>query len=330
MTIWPWIVFLALVLGLLALDLGVFHRRAHAIRVSEAAIWTAAWVVLSLLFNVAVYFLYEHHLFGIGIHIGHDLGGSQAALQFFTGYVVEKSLSLDNIFVIALVFSYFSIPAIHQHRVLYWGVLGALLMRGAMIAAGAALIQRFNWVTYAFGALLIVTAIKMLIARHDSVDPARNPLVRLARRLYPVSPALEGQRFFTRVDGKRAATPLLLVLLVVESSDALFAADSIPAIFAVTRDPFLIFTSNVFAILGLRSLYFVLAGVMDKFRYLKPSLVFLLAFIGVKMLLAHYYPISTFTSLLVISGILSAGILTSLLAGRGSSATRSSDQARAH
>jgi tellurite resistance protein TerC len=320
MTVWLWIVFLAVVFGLLALDLGVFHRRAHALRISEAAAWTTVWVILALLFNVAVYFLYEHHVFGIGGEIGHHLDGEQAALQFFTGYIIEKSLSLDNIFIIALIFSYFSIPAIHQHRVLYWGILGALLMRGLMIAAGAALIARFSWVTYAFGGLLILTAIKMLIARHDNLNPNRNPLVHLARRLYPVSPRLDGQRFFTHVDAKRAVTPLLLVLLVVESSDVLFAVDSIPAIFAVTRDPFLIFTSNVFAILGLRSLYFVLAGVMDRFRYLKMSLVFLLAYVGVKMLLAHHHPIPTLMSLAIIGGILSVGVLASILAGHRDSA----------
>ncbi|HUU98707.1 MAG TPA: TerC/Alx family metal homeostasis membrane protein [Phycisphaerae bacterium] len=320
MTVWLWIVFLAVVLGLLALDLGVFHRRAHAVRISEAAVWTTAWVILALLFNVAVYFLYEHHVFGIGRDIGHDLGGEQAALQFFTGYIIEKSLSLDNIFIIALIFSYFSIPAMHQHRVLYWGILGALVMRGIMIAAGAALIARFSWVTYVFGGLLILTAIKMLMARHDNLNPDRNPLVHLVRRLYPVSPRLDGQRFFTHVDAKRAVTPLFLVLLVVESTDVLFAVDSIPAVFAVTRDPFLIFTSNVFAILGLRSLYFVLAGVMDRFRYLKMSLVFLLAYVGVKMLLAHHHPIPTLVSLAIIGGILSVGVLASILAGHRDSA----------
>ncbi len=291
-----WLAFLVIVIGLLALDLGVLNRKAHVISTPEALGWTAIWVILALVFNVAVYYLYEHHLLGIGAELGHELNGRQAALLFFTGYLVEKSLSLDNIFVIALIFAYFRVPAMYQHRVLFWGILGALVLRGAMILAGAALIRRFDWIIYVFGALLILTAVKMLVARHDNLEPNKNPLVKLARRLYPVSPDFEGSRFFTRLEGRRAVTPLFLVLLVVESSDVLFAVDSIPAIFAVTTDPFIVFTSNVFAILGLRSLYFVLAGIMDKFRYLKMSLVFLLAYIGVKMLLSHHYPIPTFVS----------------------------------
>lgn len=316
MTYVPWIAFLAMVLILLALDLGVFNRKLHVFTILEAASWTAFWVVLSLIFNVGVYFLYEHHVLGIGRDIGHELSGGQAALQFFTGYVIEKSLSLDNIFVIALIFSYFGVRAEYQHRVLFWGILGALVMRGVMIAAGAALIYRFNWVTYAFGALLIVTAIKMLVTQHENLAPDKNPLIRLTRRWFRVSADFEGPRFFTRVDGRRAMTPMFLVLLVVESSDLLFAVDSIPAIFAVTYDPFLVFTSNVFAILGLRSLYFVLAGVLDKFRYLKQSLVILLAFVGVKMLLAHHFPIPTLVSLGIICGILTAGVLASVIAAR--------------
>ncbi len=320
MTIWLWVGFVAFVLALLALDLGVFHRKTHALTVSEAAVWTTVWVILAMLFNAGVYWMYEHHVLGVGQAIGYELTGGQAALQFFTGYVVEKSLSLDNIFVIALIFSYFRIPATYQHRVLFWGILGALVMRGGMIAAGTVLIHRFAWITYVFGALLIATAVKLLVVRHDNLEPDRNPLVRLARRMYPVSTGLDGQRFFTRIGGQRAVTPLLLVLLVVESTDVLFAVDSIPAIFAVTRDPFLVFTSNVFAILGLRSLYFVLAGVMDRFRYLKTSLVFLLAFVGVKMLLAHHYPIPTIVSLSIIGGILGVGVLASILAGHRDSA----------
>lgn len=324
MTIWLWIGFVALVLALLALDLGVFHRKTHALTISEAAVWTTVWVILSLLFNVGVYWLYEHHFLGIGQAVGHELSGGQAALQFFTGYVVEKSLSLDNIFVIALIFSYFRVPAQFQHRVLFWGILGALIMRGAMIAAGTMLIHRFAWITYVFGMLLIVTAIKLLVVRHDNLEPDRNLLVRLARRVYRISTELDGQKFFTRVAGERAVTPLLLVLLVVESTDVLFAVDSIPAIFAITRDPFIVFTSNVFAMLGLRSLYFVLAGVMDRFRYLKTSLVFLLAFVGVKMLLVHHYPIPTLVSLGIISGILSVGVLASILAGHRDTAALAS------
>jgi tellurite resistance protein TerC len=320
MVIWLWLGFIGCVLGLLALDLGFFHRKAHAVRTREALLWTAFWVVLALVFNAAVYYMYEHHWLGIGLAIGHELTGRQAALQFFTGYIIEKSLSLDNIFVIALIFAYFNVPAVYQHRVLFWGILGALIMRGLMIAAGAALIHRFDWIVYVFGAFLLATAVKMLIVRHENLEPDRNPAVRLARFFYPVSAHFEGQRFFTRPGGRRAITPLFLVLLVVESSDVLFAVDSIPAIFAITRDPFLVFTSNVFAILGLRSLYFALAGIMERFRYLRISLVFVLAFVGVKMLLAHHRPIPTWVSLSIICGILLVGVVASWIAGRRDSA----------
>lgn len=313
MTIWLWIGFVLFVIGMLALDLGVFNRKAHLVKIREAIAWTVFWVVLALAFNVAVYYMYEHHWLGIGTTIGHEIDGRTAALQFFTGYVIEKSLSLDNIFVIALIFAYFSVPAIHQHRVLFWGILGALILRGAMILAGAALIQRFDWIVYVFGVLLILTAVKILIARHDNLDPGKNPLIRLAKRLYPVTETFDGQRFFARLGGRRAITPLFLALLIVESTDLLFAIDSIPAIFAVTNDPFLVFTSNVFAILGLRSLYFALAGMMDKFRYLKMSLVFVLAFVGVKMLLAHHLPIPTSVSLAIILGTLAVGVLASVV-----------------
>ena len=315
MTVWLYLGFLLLILCLLALDLGVFHRKLHIIRVREAMAWTAFWVVLALIFNVLIYFMYENHWLGIGAEIGHELDGSSAAIQFLTGYVVEKSLSLDNIFVIALIFAYFRVPAIYQHRVLFWGILGALVMRGAMIAAGAALIRRFDWIVYVFGGMLMLTAVKMLVSRHDNLEPERNPLIKLVRRLYPVSSDFVEQRFFTCLEGRRAVTPLLLVLLLVESTDVLFAVDSIPAIFAITHDPFIVFTSNVFAILGLRSLYFALAGMMDRFRYLKMSLVFVLAFVGVKMMLSHHHPLPTIVSLAVIGGILSVGILASVLAG---------------
>ncbi|UCG32251.1 MAG: TerC/Alx family metal homeostasis membrane protein [Phycisphaerales bacterium] len=320
MAFWLWAGFIAVILSLLALDLGVVQRRARAIPVPEAAAWTTTWVILALAFNVGVFFLYEHHILGIGLELGHELSGGQAALQFFSAYVIEKSLSIDNIFVIAVIFAYWRVPAAYQHRVLFWGILGALVLRGIMIAAGIALIERVLWMTYVFGGLLLVTAVKMLVARHDNLEPDRNPLVRLARKIYPVSDDSHQERFFTRIDGRRAITPLLLVLITVESADVLFALDSIPAVFAVTRDPFLVFTSNVFAILGLRSLYFVLAGVMDRFRYLKVSLVFLLAFVGVKMLLAHHHPIPALVSLGVISGILAVGVLASILAGHRDSA----------
>ena len=314
MTIFLWLGFIAFVFFMLALDLGVFHRRAHQVNVREAAIWTVVWVATALLFNAGVYWMYEHNWLGINTTAGVALTGREAALQFFTGYVIEKSLSLDNIFVFAVIFTFFGVPTTSQHRVLYWGILGALIMRGAMIAAGTALIQRFDWIIYVFGGLLLVTAIRMLFLREERMDPDRNLLVRLARRCYPVSSGFDGQRFFTRVDGRRAITPLLLVLLVIESSDVLFAVDSVPAVFAVTRDPFLVFTSNVFAILGLRAMYFVLAGALRLFRYLKTSLVFVLLYVAVKMLISQHVHIPVLYSLSAICAILGMGFAASLIA----------------
>jgi tellurite resistance protein TerC len=310
-----WLGFIGFVVVMVALDLGVFHRRAHVVRVPEALVWTVVWIALALAFNVLVYFLYEGNWGGWSSALSHQLTGRQAALQFFTGYVVEKSLSIDNIFVIAMVFAYFRVPLAQQHRLLIWGVLGAVVLRGVMIAAGAVLIARFEWIVYVFGVLLLASAAKMLVTRHDSLDPDRNVAVRLTRRFYPVTSEYEGSRFFTKVGGQRAATPLFLALILVESSDVMFAIDSIPAIFAITTDPFLIFTSNVFAILGLRSLYFALAGLMDRFRYLKTSLVFVLAYVGVKMLLTHHHPIPNLVSLGIIGGILGVGVLASVTAG---------------
>ncbi len=309
-----WAGFLAFVLGLLALDLGVFHRESRAIRTGEALAWAGFYVTLALAFNVLVFFLYERNWLGVGVSVGHPIEGRTAALQFLTGYLLEQSLSLDNVFVIALIFSYFRVPLAYQHRVLFWGILGALVMRGAMIGLGAALITRFDWIIYVFGGILILTAVRMLLAGNEEPDPEKSPVIRLARRIYPVTPELHGERFFVQLNGRRAATPLFLVLLMVESSDVLFAVDSIPAIFAVTQDPFLVFTSNVFAILGLRNLYFAIAPLLNRFKYLKQSLVFILAFVGVKMILAHTQPIPTITSLSVIIGILGVGILASALA----------------
>ncbi len=316
MTIWVWVGFVLLVLLMLAVDLGVFNRRPRVIGAGEALAWSGMWVAVSLGFMVPVYYLYEGHWAHIRLPTTGTLMGYHACLQFLTGYVLEKSLSVDNIFVIALIFAYFQVPAAYQHRTLFWGVLGALVLRGAMIAGGSLLLSRFMWMAYVFGGLLILTAVKMLIVRHDNLEPERNPLVKLARRVYPVSKTFEGERFFTRVDGRRAITPLFLVLLVVESTDVLFAVDSIPAIFAVTQDPFLVFTSNVFAILGLRSLYFALAALIGKFRYLKMSLVFVLAFVGVKMILVHHHPIPTPVSLAVIGGMLSVGVLASIFGAK--------------
>jgi len=320
MTLWLWGGFIVLVLALLALDLGVFNRNPHVVSTKEALGWTAFWVALSLAFNALVYVMYEHHWLGIGQEVGHQLSGRDAAIRFFTAYVVEKSLSLDNIFVIAMIFAYFKVPAQYQHRVLFWGILGALIMRGAMIGAGIAVIERFSWLVYVFGGLLIATAVKMLIVRHDNLEPEKNPVVRLIRRWYPVTEEYHGSKFFVLQAGKRAATPLGLALVIVETTDLLFAVDSIPAVFAVTLDPFIVFTSNVFAILGLRSLYFALAAVMDRFRYLKMSLVFILAFVGVKMILTHHHPIPPLVSLTFIIGILLIGVMASLLAGHKDSA----------
>lgn len=306
---WHWFGFIACVLVFLALDLGVFHRRPHVVRFREALSWTVVWFSVSMLFG-----------FVIAPAVVADWGRQQT-VEFITGYVIELSLSMDNVFVMALLFTYFQIPPAYQHRVLFWGILGALIMRGLMIAAGVALITWLSWVLYLFGLLLVCSGVKMLLVK-SSVDPEQNRVLRLARRLFPVAPRLDGQKFTTQWNGRTALTPLALVLLMVETTDLVFALDSIPAIFAVTKSSFIIFTSNVFAILGLRSLYFVLAGAIGYFRYLKYGLSIVLVFIGTKMLLApHAEPayrfqveISTGTSLLVVAGIILASIALSVLA----------------
>jgi tellurite resistance protein TerC len=309
-----WAGFILFVFAMLALDLGVLNRRHAMVTARDALLRTALFVTLALLFTIPVYFIYENHWLGIGKD--GDLTGMRAALQYLTGYIVEESLSLDNVFVIAIIFKYFRVPVGYQHRVLFWGILGALVMRAFMILTGTALLERLHWMIYVFGGFLILTAIRMLRASEVHFDPDRNPLVRLARRVYPVSPALDGQHFFTRIDGRRAATPLFLSLLMVESADAVFALDSIPAILAISRDPFIVFTSNVFAILGLRSLYFVLASMMERFKHLKTSLVFVLAFVGVKMILSDHWHIPIGISLGLILGALAAGAVASLMATR--------------
>lgn len=296
--IWAWVGFTAFVLAMLALDLGVFHRDSHAVSIKEAAIWSVVWISLALAFNVGLYFWQ----------------GTDVAISFLTGYLIEKSLSVDNIFVFVLVFSYFQVPAKYQHRVLFWGVLGALIMRAIMIFAGAALIQRFTWIIYIFGAFLIYTGIKMARQGDTHIDPDANPAVKFVRRIMPVSSEYHGDKFFIKEAGKRIATPLFLVLVVIEFTDLIFAVDSIPAIFAVTTDTFIVYTSNVFAILGLRALYFVLAGVVHKFYYLKFGLAFILSFVGVKMLLSHSaYKIPTPLSLAVIIGVLAIAVVASLM-----------------
>lgn len=317
-----WIGFLSLIVAVVSLDLGLFNRKAHVISLPEALGWTAVWVTLALAFNVAVYYLYELNPSGWDMDT-EQLSGQEAAVQFFTGYLVEKSLSIDNIFVIAMVFAHFQVPLEYQHRVLFWGIFGAVLLRAAMILGGVALIERFDWMVYFLGTLLLFSAASMLVMRHDNIVLEENYVIRLVRRLYPITTNLHGGNFFVRIDGVRTATPLFLALILVETSDVMFAIDSIPAIFAITRDPFIVFTSNVFAILGLRSLYFVLAGLMEKFRYLKTSLVFLLAFVGVKMMLVHHYPIPNMVSLAIIGGILLVGIIASSKTVRDSAALMS-------
>lgn len=296
--LWVWFAFIGAVLGMLALDLGVFHRKAHTVSVREAATWSAVWVALSLAFAALVY-----------VWQGPDKG-----LEFLTGYLIEKSLAVDNIFVFVLVFSFFATPQIYQHRVLFWGVIGALVMRGIMIFLGAALIEQFHWILYVFGGLLLLTGVRMLFQKHDAdVDLNKNPAVRLARRLFRVSDDYDGQKFFTVKNGVRMATPLFLVLIFIEATDLVFAVDSIPAIFAITTDPFIVFTSNVLAILGLRSMYFLLANVVHRFVYLKTGLSFILVFIGVKMLLLDVFKIPTAVSLGVVMGILTLSVVLSLL-----------------
>jgi tellurite resistance protein TerC len=294
-SIWFWIGFIAFLLAMLALDLGVFHRKAHAVRLREAAAWSAVWVALALLFNAGIYW--------------H--AGATPAMEFLTGYLIEKSLSVDNIFVIAMIFSYFAVPSIHQHRVLFWGILGALAMRGLFIAMGAYVLEQWHWVIYVFGGILLLTGVKMALREEKPFDGEANPVVRLARRLVPLTTRYDGQRFWTVENGRRVGTPLLLVLLLVEFTDLVFAIDSIPAIFAVTRDPFLVFTSNAFAILGLRSMYFLLAGVMHRFVFLRYGLAAVLVFVGAKMMTVDLYKIPTSVSLAAVAAILGLSVLLS-------------------
>ena len=309
-TIWLWIGFNLFVLSLLALDLGVFHRHAHKVSIKEATIWSVVWITLAMVFNLGLYLFWDK------VSPASTYSNSEAALAFFTGYLIEKSLSVDNIFVFVLIFTFFAVPAVYQHRVLFWGILGALIMRGALIVVGAVLLKEFHWVIYIFGAFLIFTGIRMAIHRNEEMHPEQNPVVKLLRRVMPVTDNYEGDRFFIRRAGRLMATPLFLVLLIVESTDLVFAVDSIPAIFAVTNDPFIVYTSNVFAILGLRSLYFLLAGVVDKFHYLKLGLSVVLTFVGTKMVIVDIYKIPVGLSLGVIASILAIAVVASLLRSR--------------
>jgi tellurite resistance protein TerC len=297
--LWLWIGFNAFVLGMLALDLGVFHRKAHVVSMREAGAWTLVWVTVALLFNYGVY----------------HFAGAQAGLEFLTGYLIEKALSVDNIFVFLLIFAYFRVPSQYQHRVLFWGIIGALLMRGAMIGAGAYLIARFHWILYVFGGFLVITGFRMATQDEHAVKPESNPVIRLVRRFIAVTDSYQGQRFFVPGAGgaRRMATPLFVVLVLVETTDLIFAVDSIPAIFAITQDPFIVYTSNVFAILGLRAMYFLLAGVIQKFHYLKLGLAIVLVFVGVKMLLVDVYKLPIGISLGVIATVLAGAVAASLL-----------------
>jgi tellurite resistance protein TerC len=303
-----WVVFNIFVFGMLALDLGVFHRKAHAATTKESATWCAVWVTLGLIFNAGVY-----------IFLGPEKG-----LEFLTGYLIEYSLSVDNIFVFIIILSYFSVAPAYQHRVLFWGILGALVMRGIFIGTGALLLQQFHWIIYIFGAFLVFTGIKMLSKQEITVTPEKNPLLQLLRRFMPVATEYDGKRFFVRKNGKLAVTPLFVVLSVIETTDLIFAVDSVPAIFAVSQDPFIVYTSNVFAILGLRSLYFLLAGVVDLFIYLRYGLGVILGFVGIKMLLSSVYKIPIGLSLAVILGILTLSIVASLVAPRREPASNGS------
>lgn len=363
--------FIGLVLVFLALDLGVFHREAHEVSMKEAIGWSIVWLTMGVAFTAFIYLAYENHWLGLGAHtrmfnpdlaavqagapqiIYGDVAGWTASVQYLTGYVVEKSLAMDNIFVIAMIFGYFAIPRKYQHRVLFWGIVGALVMRGAMIGIGGELIMRYQWILIIFGLFLLLTALKMMLIKSES-DPSKNPIVRLVKRFFPVTDQFHGQKFWVRVPQKElddaklpghkiedlgdkatlaagagvlAMTPLFLALIMVEITDLVFAVDSIPAIFAITPDPFIVFTSNIFAILGLRALYFCLAALIAKFRFLKPALIVILAFIGVKLLLLSVPPyldlvglaaqkpikIDPFVSLIVVLALLAAGVIASML-----------------
>ena len=290
-----WILFNAFVLLMLALDLGVFHRKSHEVSLREALTWTGVWIFLALVFNGILYYW----------------KGQQQALEFFTGYLVEKALSVDNIFVFIMIFTYFQVPSKYQHKVLFWGIIGALIMRVIFIFAGAALIQKFHFTIYVFGALLIYTGYKMFFHNNTKIEPDKNPVIRFFKRFMPVTPGLQGDKFFVKIDGKRVATPLFLVLILIETTDLIFAVDSIPAILAITQDQFIVYTSNVFAILGLSSLYFALAGVVNRFWLLSYGLAVVLVFVGIKMLLVDVYKIPIELSLAFIASIITLSVILS-------------------
>jgi len=295
--IWFWVIFNAFVILMLALDLGVFHKKLHEVSVKEALTWSGIWITLALGFNVFIYFML----------------GEIKALEFFTGYVIEKALSIDNIFVFVLIFSFFQIPSIYQHKVLFWGIIGALIMRVIFIFAGVALLEKFHWTIYIFGAILIFTGIKMLLDKDKKIEPDKNPLIRFFKKIIPTTNELHGDKFFIRQNNKNVATPLFIVLIMIEITDLIFAVDSIPAILAVTQDHFIVYTSNVFAILGMRSLYFALADIITRFKYLAVGLAIILVFVGIKMVMIDFYKIPIHFSLIVIVLILFFSIIISLV-----------------
>ena len=314
---WLWAAFILFVFSLVALDLGIFHRNTRTIAFREALILSGVWIGVALAFNVLIFFAYEHHWFGLDL-AGAEPDGRMAAILFLTGYLIEKSLGLDNIFFIAMIFSYFRVPTMNQHRVLYWGIVGAVIMRGVMILAGTALIERVDWILYLFGALLIISGVRMGLVAHPP-DLEKNPIIAWTRQFFPVLPKFAGERFFVRREKQLLLTPLALALIMIETSDLIFALDSIPAIFSVTRDPFLVFTSNIMALLGLRSLYFALAGLVDRFRYLRISLGLLLVLIGTKLLLKDVLvegPTTVLFTLGAVALVLGGGIIASLLFGK--------------
>jgi tellurite resistance protein TerC len=321
---WLWVGFNVFVLLMLALDLGVFHRTSHAVTFREAVTWTVVWIGLALLFNLAVWQKPEWFFPAdqmqayvakgkLAVEAGWQGFGNLKGLEFLTGYVVEKSLSVDNVFVFLMVFTYFRVPAAYQHKVLFWGVLGALVMRAIFIFAGVALIEKFHWMVYVFGLFLVATGVKMWMAKGKEIHPEQNPVIKLFRKFVPVTTDYHGDKFMVNVDGRRMATPLALVLVFIETSDLIFAVDSIPAILAITQDQFIVYTSNVFAILGLRSLYFALAGVMDRFHLLGYGLAVILVFVGVKMLLVDIFKVPVTWSLGVIVGILAVSVTASIM-----------------
>ena len=295
----PWVLFTLFIIVMLAIDLGVFNRKAHEVSVKEALAWSGVWVTLALLFNVGVYFW----------------KGPEVAVQFFTGYLVEKSLSVDNIFVFLQVFAFFSVPAIYQHKILFWGVLGAIVMRAIFIFLGVALITKFHWIIYIFGAFLVITGIKMALSKNKEIHPEKNPIIRLLKRFIPLSHDYEDGRFFVKRNGLLLATPLALVLIVIETTDVIFAVDSIPAILAITTDPFIVYSSNLFAIMGLRALFFAVAGTIKKFHYIHYGLAGILAFVGVKMLVSEFYKMPSLAALAVIAAILASSMIASVLWG---------------